>query len=172
MWIRLCSFKAGGKLKTYEFDSYNEIETKEFAEELAVYINAGNVLTITGELGAGKTTFTKGFAKGLGITRAVSSPTFTIIKEYQGKLPLYHMDAYRLEHSDEDIGFDEYFYGEGITVVEWAIFIEEFLPEERLEIEIEKQSNTGRRIKLTAIGMHFEHILEHLAKTREGGIGK
>src|SRR5699024_9375847 len=126
-------------------------------------MTAGNVLTLNGNLGAGKTTFTKGFAKGVGVKRAVSSPTFTIIKEYRGRIPLYHMDAYRLEYSDEDIGFDEYFHGEGVTVVEWATFIEEFLPEERLIIVLDKLSDTERRINMSAIGSHFIQILQHFA---------
>ena len=81
-------------------------------------------------MGAGKTTFTKGLAEGLGNHRNVNSPTFTIIKEYQGRLPLYHMDVYRVEDSFEDLGFEEYFKGGGVTVVEWAHLIEDQLPEE------------------------------------------
>ena len=88
------------------------------------------MITLDGDLGAGKTTFTKGIAEGLGVKRTVNSPTFTIIKEYEGEsFPFYHMDVYRLENSDEDIGFDEYFNSDGVTVVEWATFIEEFLPQ-------------------------------------------
>jgi tRNA threonylcarbamoyladenosine biosynthesis protein TsaE len=122
---------------------------------------------LAGELGAGKTTFTKGLATGLGVKRAVTSPTFTIIKEYNGKLPLYHMDAYRLEHSDEDIGFEEYFYGDGISVIEWAHFIEEFLPKERLQIEIKQQSDQMREILCTANSTHYQRLLENLA-AKEG----
>lgn len=147
----------------YIFTSNSEEETKTFAKQLASYMSAGDVITLSGNLGAGKTTFTKGFAKGLGIKRAVSSPTFTIIKEYKGKLPLYHMDVYRLEHSEEDIGFDEYFYGDGVTVVEWAAFIKEFLPKDRLNIEINYIDETSREIKLTAKGIHFNNILDQLA---------
>jgi len=150
-------------LQTYEFISYDEETTQQLAEHIASYVKAGDVLTLSGDLGAGKTTFTKGFARGLGIKRAVSSPTFTIIKEYHGRLPLYHMDAYRLEHSDEDIGFDEYFYGEGVTVIEWASFIESFLPEERLAIAIQKGTETERKITFTAIGSHYEEIVRQLA---------
>src|SRR5699024_12294850 len=108
-------------------------KTVHKAEELVICVRYGSVITLECDLGDSKTTFTKGFAKGLGIKRAVSSPTFTIIKEYLGNLPLYHMDAYRLEYSEEDIGFEEYFEAEGVSIIEWASFISDFLPEERLE---------------------------------------
>src|SRR5690625_4876725 len=126
-------------METYEIITTSVNETKKVAAILATKLKRGDVITLEGDLGAGKTTFTKGLAEGLEIKRAVTSPTFTIIKEYLGKLPLYHMDAYRLEHSDEDIGFDEYFYGDGISVVEWASFIEGYLPENRLKINITRQ---------------------------------
>ena len=105
-------------MKRYEIVVHDENEMLAFAERLSHFLQAGDVLALEGDLGAGKTSFTKGIAKGLGIKRTVNSPTFTIIKEYHGKLPLYHMDVYRLEGSDEDLGFDEYFYGEGLTVKE------------------------------------------------------
>src|SRR5690606_9817404 len=99
---------------------------------------------------------------GLQIDRTVTSPTFTIVKQYEGALPLYHIDAYRLEHSDEDIGFDEYFYGDGISVIEWAKFIEEFLPEERLHINIERIDQNGRILTFQAKGSHYRNIVEKL----------
>src|SRR5690606_13219720 len=118
--------------KKITFISEEEAHTEAIASSLADIVQAGDVITLTGELGVGKTHFTKGLAKGLGIIERVTSPTFTIVKEYEGRLPLYHLDVYRLEHSDEDIGFDEYFYGDGVAVIEWAQFIEAFLPEEYL----------------------------------------
>lgn len=96
-----------------------------FSEKLGSLLQPGDVLALEGDLGAGKTTFTKGLAKGLDIKRNVNSPTFTIIKEYHGRLPLYHMDVYRVEDSFEDLGFDEYFDGNGVTVVEWAHLVKE-----------------------------------------------
>jgi tRNA threonylcarbamoyladenosine biosynthesis protein TsaE len=141
---------------------HTEVETRQVAAQLAVLLKPGDVVTLEGELGAGKTTFTKGLANGLGVKRHVSSPTFTIVKEYQGELPLYHMDVYRLENSEEDIGFDEYFNGDGICVVEWAQFINEFLPEERLEIEIQYAGEESRTIQFKAYGTHFEGILRDL----------
>src|SRR5690625_95245 len=87
------------------------MKTKKLAAIIAKKLNSGDIITLEGELGAGKTTFTKGIAEGLEVKRTVTSPTFTIIKQYKGRIPLYHMDAYRLENSSEDIGFDEYFEG-------------------------------------------------------------
>src|SRR5699024_9340822 len=95
----------------------SEVETMKLAAKLASLLKPGDVITLEGDLGAGKTTFTKGIAHGLGVKRVVNSPTFTIIKEYSGELPLYHMDVYRLENSDEDIGFTDYFQADGISVV-------------------------------------------------------
>ncbi len=94
--------------------------------------------------------------------RHVSSPTFTIIKEYEGELPLYHMDVYRLEHSDEDIGFGEYFDGKGISVVEWAQFIEEFLPAERLNIHINYVDEHTRLLTFISNGAHYTGIINEL----------
>lgn len=133
-------------MKTYEVNTLSPEETMELAQRLGELVWAGIVLTLEGDLGAGKTHFTKGLAKGLEVKRTVNSPTFTIIKEYKGRLPLYHMDVYRVSNSDEELGFDEYFYGEGVTVIEWASRIKEQLPSERLEIEITHQGEFGRKI--------------------------
>ncbi|GEL76652.1 tRNA (adenosine(37)-N6)-threonylcarbamoyltransferase complex ATPase subunit type 1 TsaE [Tenuibacillus multivorans] len=146
----------------YTFKTNNENETQDLAETLASFLKPGDVLTLDGDLGAGKTTFAKGLARGLGVKRTVNSPTYTIIKEYRGRLPLYHMDVYRLEDSDEDIGFDEYFNGIGVTVVEWSSFIEEFLPKERLEIEIKKIDDDERKLILTPKGERFQTICKEL----------
>src|SRR5690606_5428874 len=104
----------------------------------------------------------KGIAAGLGISRTLSSPTFTIVKEYEGTIPLYHMDVYRLEGSDEDIGFDEYFHGNGIAVVEWAQFIEDYLPLERLNITINYLDEESRIIEFEPIGEHFEKVVKEI----------
>jgi len=136
--------------------------TQKVAERLAELLHPGDLLTLEGELGSGKTAFTKGLAKGLGVTRNVSSPTFTIVKEYRGRLPLYHMDVYRLENSEEDIGFSEYFNGEGISVVEWAQFIEDYLPLERLELNIHYLDEFARRLEFKAYGDHYIKILNEL----------
>ncbi|MEI3607746.1 tRNA (adenosine(37)-N6)-threonylcarbamoyltransferase complex ATPase subunit type 1 TsaE [Pseudogracilibacillus sp. SE30717A] len=149
-------------MNAFEIISKSEKKTKGIAEILASFLHPGDVLTLEGDLGAGKTTFTKGLAKGLSIERAVTSPTFTIIKEYNGRLPLYHMDAYRLEFSDEDIGFEEYFYGDGISVIEWASFIEEYLPMNRLQIKIEHLSSEKRKLSFQPIGTRYEQLVNEL----------
>lgn len=149
-------------MKAKEFITDTVEATQELAYNIAKVLDAGDVLTLEGELGAGKTAFTKGLAKGLGITRNVNSPTFTIVKEYKGKVPLYHMDVYRLEDSDEDIGFSEYFNGDGISVVEWAQFIEEYLPEERLEITINYKDENSRRLEFKAFGDRYINILNEI----------
>ena len=149
-------------MNNFEWKVDNAEETIGFAERIASLLEAGDVITLEGDLGAGKTTFTKGIAKGLGITKTVNSPTFTIIKEYQGKLPLYHMDVYRLKDSDEDLGFDEYFEGEGVTVVEWAHLIEEQLPVDYLQINLYYDNTSGRKIVLSPKGSRYMQLCKEL----------
>ncbi|MEJ8778873.1 tRNA (adenosine(37)-N6)-threonylcarbamoyltransferase complex ATPase subunit type 1 TsaE [Pseudogracilibacillus sp. ICA-222130] len=132
----------------FQITTNNEKETKQLAFALGKLLRRGDVLTLEGDLGAGKTTFTKGIAKGLGIKRNVTSPTFTILKQYEGTMPLYHIDAYRLEHSEEDIGFDEFIYGDGVTIIEWPMFIDEYLPENVMNITIQFVEETKRTIML------------------------
>jgi len=146
----------------YEFFSHSDAETKAFGERLAKLVAPGDVITLEGDLGAGKTTFTKGFAKGLGVQRNVNSPTFTLIKEYEGKYPLYHMDVYRLDE-DEDLGFEEYFQSDGVTVVEWASRIAEQLPQERLDIEIKRIGEESRAIRCTPHGKRYEALCKELS---------
>lgn len=149
-------------MSQYIFEAKTEEETRRLANKLAILLQPGDVLTLEGDLGAGKTTFTKGLGAGLGVTRTINSPTFTIVKEYMGEIPLYHMDVYRLENSEEDIGFDEYFNGDGITVVEWARFIEEFLPDQRLQIQIKRVDEHTRKIIFDPIGDHFDSVCKEL----------
>lgn len=150
------------KLSKHQIETHTEEETKRIAIKLANLLRPGDVITLEGDLGAGKTTFTKGIAIGLGVKRIVNSPTYTIIKEYEGELPLYHMDVYRLKDSDEDIGFSEYFGGEGISVVEWAHFIEEYLPKERLNIKINYINEQKRVIEFYPSGSHFNWAVSSL----------
>ena len=145
-------------MKQFEFISNQSEETMDFSKRLAGFLKPGDVIALEGDLGAGKTTFTKGLALGLEIKRNVNSPTFTIIKEYQGRLPLYHMDVYRVEDSFEDLGFDEYFEGEGVTVVEWAHLIEEQLPQEILTVSLYLCENGARRIVLKPNGKRYEEL--------------
>lgn len=149
-------------MSEHQIETYTEEETKKVAVRLANLLKPGDVITLEGDLGAGKTTFTKGIAVGLGVKRVVNSPTYTIVKEYVGELPLYHMDVYRLEDSDEDIGFSEYFEGDGISVVEWAQFIEEYLPKDRLEIKINYLDDERRMIEFYPHGSHFHWIISSL----------
>lgn len=149
-------------MSIFEIETNSEHETKEIAETLASLIKPGTVITLEGDLGAGKTTFTKGLAKGLEIKRAVTSPTFTILKQYEGTLTLNHIDAYRLEDSEEDIGLDDYIYGDGVTVIEWAKFIDDFLPTERLTLTIEFIDERKRKLTFQPIGDSYKHIVEQL----------
>jgi len=111
-------------------------ETIALGNRLGLLLQPNMLLTLSGDLGAGKTTFTKGIGQGLGITKVINSPTFTILKQYQGRLNLSHFDAYRLEGQDDDLGFEEIFDSDDVCVVEWANFIEDILPVDRLTIEI------------------------------------
>jgi tRNA threonylcarbamoyladenosine biosynthesis protein TsaE len=146
----------------FEYISNSTEQTKEFAMNLAKLLQPGDVIALEGDLGAGKTTFTKGLAEGLEIKKTVNSPTFTIIKEYQGRLPLYHMDVYRLEDSDEDLGFDEYFEGLGVTVVEWAHLIKDQLPLELLTIYLTHDNDEVRKIRLEPKGKRYEDICKEI----------
>ena len=122
------------------YKSNSKLETENIAKAFAKTLKVGDVVCINGDLGAGKTAFTAGIAKGIGVTDIVSSPTFTIVNCYNGDMPLYHFDVYRISDSDEmyDIGFDEYVAGDGITVIEWADIISDILPQDRYEIVITK----------------------------------
>ncbi len=137
-------------------ESFSEKETFRFAKELAEGAKPGEVYCLSGDLGVGKTIFTKGFAAGLGITEPVSSPTFTIVQIYEeGRLPLYHFDVYRIEDIEEmeEIGYEDCFYGEGVCLVEWAELIREILPENCKKIRIVKDLEKGydyRRIEIEA----------------------
>lgn len=127
----------------------NESETEAFGIELAKTLNAGDIVALIGDLGTGKTALTRYIAKGLGINERINSPTFTIVKEYaEGRLPLYHFDVYRVSDADElfNIGIDDYFFGEGVCVVEWADLISDILPENTKYINIEYGESEGERI--------------------------
>ena len=127
----------------------NEEETKKFGEKLCEKLTAGSIVALTGDLGTGKTTLTKAIAAGLGVTDVITSPTFNIVKQYDsGRLPLYHFDVYRIGDVDEmyEIGYEEYFFGDGVCVIEWADLIEEIIPDDAVRIEIEYGEKEGERI--------------------------
>ena len=145
-------------MENYSIHVHSEEETFRLAKKLSDYVQAGDVIALEGDLGAGKTFITKGLAEGLDVKRTVNSPTFTIIKEYQGRLPLYHMDVYRLKDSDEDLGFDEYFHGDGVTIIEWAHIIADYLPDNLLKIEITRTGETSREINFYPVGNRYHQL--------------
>jgi tRNA threonylcarbamoyladenosine biosynthesis protein TsaE len=127
-------------------ETFSPEETWAFGEKIGREAKPGDVLTLVGDLGVGKTVFTQGVAAGLGITEPVNSPTFTIVQVYeQGRIPFYHFDVYRIGDIEEmdEIGYEDYFYGTGVTMIEWANLIEEILPETYREIRIEKDLEKG-----------------------------
>ena len=135
-------------------ESYSPEETLEIGRKLGQEALPGQVYTLIGDLGVGKTVFTQGIAAGLGIEEPICSPTFTIVQEYDtGRIPFYHFDVYRIGDIEEmeEIGYEDYFYGDGLTMIEWANLIEEILPETYKEITIEKDLDKGfdyRRIEI------------------------
>ncbi|OFI48351.1 tRNA (adenosine(37)-N6)-threonylcarbamoyltransferase complex ATPase subunit type 1 TsaE [Floricoccus tropicus] len=136
----------------------NENDMLTFAEGLAHKLNVGDVIILTGDLGVGKTTFTKGLGKGLGINQMIKSPTYTIVREYEGRLPLYHMDVYRIGDDPDSIDLDSYIFGDGVTVIEWGNLLEADLPKEYLEIIFERDDE-GRDVTLVAHGDSYERFL-------------
>lgn len=136
-------------------ETHSEKETFDYAMALGQKAQPGSIYCLDGDLGTGKTVFAKGFARGLGIEEPVTSPTFTIVKEYEGgRLPLYHFDVYRIADPDEmyAIGYEDYFYGEGVCLVEWSQLIEELLPEQAVRIRIEKDPEKGFDYRRICIG--------------------
>lgn len=139
-------------------------ELSYLGERMAQLVQPGDFIALDGDLGAGKTLWTQGLAQGLHIEEDISSPTFTIIHEYEsGRLPLYHMDVYRLKQPEElyDLGYEEYFYGEGVTVVEWAQIVAPLLPDAYLGIEILVVPE-GRELCFAPHGARYEHMIEEL----------
>ena len=127
-------------------DSFCAKDTYELGEKIGQMAKPGMVISLTGDLGVGKTVFTQGLAKGLGIEEPVNSPTFTIVQVYEeGRLPLYHYDVYRIGDIEEmdEIGYEDYFYGEGVCLIEWADLIREILPEQMCRVTIEKDLEKG-----------------------------
>ena len=128
------------------FESFSAEDTRTLGEKLGKNANPGDVYTLVGDLGVGKTVLTQGIASGLEIDEPINSPTFTIVQVYEeGRMPFYHFDVYRIGDIEEmdEIGYEDYFYGEGLTMIEWANLIEEILPEKRKEITIEKDLEKG-----------------------------
>ena len=143
----------------YKFTSRSVEDTLTIAQNIESEKFPNMVICLIGELGSGKTVFTKGFAASLEIKDTITSPTFTIIKEYDsGELPLYHMDVYRLEDNDEGIGFKDYFNKGGVTIIEWADLIEKQLPKNRLEIKFKVIDEDTRVLVFTPYGEEYEEL--------------
>ncbi|OGW43477.1 MAG: tRNA (adenosine(37)-N6)-threonylcarbamoyltransferase complex ATPase subunit type 1 TsaE [Nitrospirae bacterium RBG_16_43_11] len=149
-------------------------ETIAIGKKLGKLMSPGDVIYLTGELGAGKTCFVKGIAEGLGIRgKDITSPTFIIINEYKGKIPLYHIDLYRIGVIEDlrDIGMDEIVYGKGVTAIEWAERIKDVLPDERLDITLKWVDDKTRSIEIRAFGHHHKEILDKLGEGKSSSHG-
>ncbi|WP_284119802.1 tRNA (adenosine(37)-N6)-threonylcarbamoyltransferase complex ATPase subunit type 1 TsaE [Streptococcus canis] len=141
------------------FYSENENTLIAYGQMIGSHLSAGQVIVLTGDLGAGKTTLTKGIAKGLGINQMIKSPTYTIVREYQGGLPLYHLDVYRIGDDPDSIDLDDFLFGNGVTVIEWGELLGQGVLEDYLEIIITKQDE-GRQLDLLAHGERSQQLLE------------
>ena len=143
--------------------TYSEKETIEIAQNLESEKFPNMVICLEGDLGSGKTVFTKGFAQALGIEETVTSPTFNIIKEYdKGEMKLFHMDVYRLSDTKQDIGIEEYFTKRGVCIIEWADLIEDILPKNRLDIKIKMIDEDTRQFIITPHGSKYEDLCERV----------
>ena len=146
-------------MEEYRVTTHSEEETVQIAQNLESEKFPNMIITLSGDLGSGKTVFTKGIAHGLGID-GITSPTFNIIKEYDGELPLYHMDVYRLEGNIDNIGLTDYFTKGGVVVIEWADMIKEYLPKDRLDIKIKTVDENTRVLIFTPHGEKYENLCE------------
>jgi len=144
----------------YRLTMRSDMETIEFAQNLESEKFPNMVICLNGELGSGKTMFAKAFANALGIQETITSPTFNIIKEYDGELPLYHMDVYRLDGNTEGVGIEEYFTKDGVVIIEWANTIKDILPEERLDIKFKVAGENSRVLLVTPHGKQYEELCE------------
>ena len=145
----------------YKIMSNNEFDTIELAQNIESEKFENMIICLDGELGSGKTVFTKGIANALGIEESITSPTFTIIKEYStGEMPLYHMDVYRLDGNTDGVGIEEYYNKNGIVIIEWAKTIKDILPEERLEIKFKVVDENRRMLVIKPYGQKYEELCE------------
>ncbi|MDD6272256.1 MAG: tRNA (adenosine(37)-N6)-threonylcarbamoyltransferase complex ATPase subunit type 1 TsaE [bacterium] len=146
----------------YKITAYDEDETIELAQNIESEKFANMVICLEGDLGSGKTVFAKAFALAMGITENITSPTFNIIKEYEGEMKLFHMDVYRLSDVKQDIGIEEYFIKKGICIIEWSDLIEDILPKNRLDIKIRIIDENTRQFIITPHGSKYEDLCERV----------
>ena len=147
----------------YKITTYSEDETMELAQNIESEKFPNMVICLIGDLGCGKTVFTKAFALALGINENITSPTFNIIKEYdKGEMKLFHMDVYRLSDTKQDIGIEEYFTKRGVCIIEWAALIEDILPKNRLDIKIKMIDEDTRQFIITPHGSKYEDLCERV----------
>lgn len=144
----------------YKVTTRSEKETIEIAQNFESEKFPNMIICLDGELGSGKTIFTKGIANALGITESITSPTFTIIKEYEGELPLYHMDVYRLDGNTDGVGIEDYFSKGGVVVIEWANMIKDILPKERLDVKFKVVDENIRVMIFKPYGQQYEELCE------------
>lgn len=145
----------------YKLTSLDERETVEIAENLESEKFPNMVICLKGDLGSGKTVFTKGFANALGITDTITSPTFNIVKEYySGEMPLFHMDVYRIDEANVQIDFEEYFVKKGVSIIEWSDLIKDELPSERIEISFKIIGENKRLLIIKPFGKKYEDLCE------------
>lgn len=139
------------------FNSNSVENTIELGKKIGSILNAGDVILLTGDLGAGKTHIAKGIGSGLGVTKIINSPTFTIVKVYNGKIPFYHLDLYRLDGLNNDFDLEEYIESDGVCVIEWPHQIDEIIPNEYLNIKITRISDNERNIEIEGIGRYKKY---------------
>ena len=144
----------------YKLTMRSEMDTIEFAQNLESEKFPNMVICLNGELGSGKTLFTKGFANAMGIDETITSPTFNIIKEYDGELPLYHMDVYRLDGKVDGVGIEEYYHKGGVVIIEWANTIKDILPTNRLDIKFKITGENSRVLVVVPHGKEYEELCE------------
>lgn len=146
-------------MKPLEIETTTPAETQRLAKALAALLTEGDIISLTGDLGAGKTCFVKGLAAGFGIDISITSPTFNLIKEYRGRMPLYHFDVFRLNGPEDlfDLGYEDYFYGTGVTVIEWGDKVARLLPPDHLEIEFHRLAEENdRRLIIRPHGVSWD----------------
>jgi tRNA threonylcarbamoyladenosine biosynthesis protein TsaE len=154
-----------------DFVSHSITQTQRCGSQLAQHLVPGVIIWLEGDLGAGKTTFTKGVARGLGVEGYVNSPTFTLVNEYEGRLPVYHLDCYRLESGQEalDFGIEEYLDGEGVTIIEWPERISEILPPDYIRVGLSYLTDTKRLLRLEPVGSKYIALMQEFKKSAFGG---